>query len=732
MLGKLFKIIVLYVFGACAYAGLAPTSSIVLPTDLSIHRLSEIEITFSTKLISILGKAAKSNKAFFSIVRGGGRLRSSELKSDDRGLVENTYYHDGVNEDQVLIRIKSGVTTEYLTINIKHPVPYTGTISFENSRLYSQSYTELANGSNQTQITLEIRDEQSKIIEQAYGLRPRLVCDSNTLGEFVISDPGVYSYNFDFGDEQRSYNCSAKFRDGIIRLDSNLDSIPLIDPHSLDMSSLGTIGSEVTIAFTLKDEFSHDLRSTHGLNFSINSSVGGTFSGVTFDGGKFITTFYPPQGAGTGEVELVVNGTLMLSRPSISYENIQIDFRKSKISIDNPKFNPYVETFKTIRIELIDVEGNPVARLGSRVVLSGTVDGAGELDEFSIREGLIEVNYHPRFFEYQSTLTLYAGADQIGDSIEIQTDLSPERDDILNLRYFSGLQGDFIQFSRVEEKIIGFLFKNSGPNKIMPHHLRAPDETKDDFTPHRLFNFSFLDRARQNLVLWISDSPTHLNSSNMESTFTFFPRLKLPQLEQGDDELTITLPTKEKVVINKNGEIISGVLEEGPIDMLSSKLQRKFPTIRYKGAGIVIRANRRSNAPSFEKWNGTDVGGDFGNSGEEFAYIYYYDFESDTPVVCTRRKSELWVQEDIRPIPFKFKTDQLFYDYLEKNCQWDVSEILKDSFEEKETILDVISNLLPSFDDDDDEEAVADPTPEADPTPAPTLWESIMEGIGDQ
>ncbi len=199
-----------------------------------------------------------------------------------------------------------------------------------------------------------------------------------------------------------------------------------------------------------------------------------------------------------------------------------------------------------------------------------------------------------------------------------------------------------------------FSFVNVGDNKMVKGVHAS-----------RTFNFEYPEHARQNIALLVDDAPNDTVSHTMHSYFMFFPRKQLPVLEQGSKKLEVTLPTGEKVNFDRDSkQIISGVLQEGPLDMSRDKHKRIFPDLRYQGRGVVLRVNARGQSPQLRQPSSERIDQDFGNRGADEVLI----MNGTTGQKCRRPKTDFWDELDVSPIEFKFATDDAFELYLQNNC----------------------------------------------------------------
>jgi hypothetical protein len=211
--------------------------------------------------------------------------------------------------------------------------------------------------------------------------------------------------------------------------------------------------------------------------------------------------------------------------------------------------------------------------------------------------------------------------------------------------------GDFTVFQHdSDRKIYGFSVFYEGVNSIIPVAT-----TCFGCGPDREYHFEFRNRARQDIHLSITDSPTEYLSHRMESYFYLFPRTVLPAAAVIEEKgvIRVTLPTGETVDCDlKNKTIVGGALvETAPIDLNPDRFQRKFAQVNYVGSGLLIRVNRRGGDPRL-----------------------------GTVATLTRGKRSckvpsklLFNQDGTSDVEFLFPTDAEFNEFLLKQCGFGLS-----------------------------------------------------------
>lgn len=204
-----------------------------------------------------------------------------------------------------------------------------------------------------------------------------------------------------------------------------------------------------------------------------------------------------------------------------------------------------------------------------------------------------------------------------------------------------------------DKKVKGFGFINTGGNSVVVDREVNPGDG-----PARYYTFSFKDRARQDIQLWVSDTADAITSNYRESIFYFFPRLVLPAIDldsTNSNRFVVTLPTREKVLIDRVSKVVlGGVLkEDGPLDANPTASKRKFAQISYSGKGLYLRADMRANSPQLAKT----------------ATVF---FQGKT---CQVPGKEVFNQSTSGAMTFKFATDSSFNTYLMKKCNFTIPAI---------------------------------------------------------
>lgn len=187
-------------------------------------------------------------------------------------------------------------------------------------------------------------------------------------------------------------------------------------------------------------------------------------------------------------------------------------------------------------------------------------------------------------------------------------------------------------------------FYNRGPNRIV-----SPGESRS-----RQWSFHYESNARQDLGIWISDSPNSTVSQTQESFLMLFPRKSLPHLRVSGNRQIVTLPTGETVTYNKTTkEVVGGVFtEDGPLPSGGRSLNPA--KVSYHGTGVMVRVDSRGTDPRLQK-NGSATVTKQGRT-------------------CKVPVKDLWPdQSNNSAAHFRFPTDTAFDSYLKNKCGFGIN-----------------------------------------------------------
>ena len=213
-------------------------------------------------------------------------------------------------------------------------------------------------------------------------------------------------------------------------------------------------------------------------------------------------------------------------------------------------------------------------------------------------------------------------------------------------------------------QIVGFEFSNYGGNRILPP---SRDASKNQFFT-RDFQFRFDERARQDIYMMVSDWVPSRDrmfrlSDIVNSLMLFFPRTWLPAIVNFGERNIVTLPTGEEVEFDaETHEVRGGVFSEAPVDLNPDRAARKFPSVEYRGAGVIVRVNSRGSDPRIGSMATISTGASPPNC--------------DKGVLCNQCQvpsKELWDQSGAAR--FKFSTDGELDRFLVARCGFGLTKI---------------------------------------------------------
>jgi hypothetical protein len=317
-------------------------------------------------------------------------------------------------------------------------------------------------------------------------------------------------------------------------------------------------------------------------------------------------------------------------------------------------------TWLTVR--LYDSEGNELIDVDPNDLTLSTSEDV-KAKPFVRKQGVYKAEILPRVKSKTIRMRVDWKEKIWSEEIILRTTVAPLKNNLLPLdhEYFQSKSFGEINVSKgsasPENSTEGFSIENLGENRIV-------DTTKNK-SAHRVFNFDYLEQARQNVGLEVDDAANDTVSHTMHSLFMFFPRKQLPVVEQLTGTVDVTLPTSEKMIFRKDSkEIVDGVFLEGPVDLSADRFKRQYADLRYKGKGVILRANARGQSPQLGQYELVQIDLEFGLRGSADVLI----LNGSTGQRCRRPKTDFWDNIDVSPIEFKFPTDEGFDSYLKKNC----------------------------------------------------------------
>lgn len=306
-----------------------------------------------------------------------------------------------------------------------------------------------------------------------------------------------------------------------------------------------------------------------------------------------------------------------------------------------------------------------------------------EQTEFKFKGGRYRGEIRPKVGSEELKLIVAYQEAYLSEEVIISTYLTPQKEKLeaepwqpSMSSYVSGIsyRNDA---NALPNQYLGFEFYNYGNNRIV--------NTSASKHSNRQYGFEFPQHASQNISLLVVDAPNEFTSHGMYSHLMFFPRTYLPHIRQNKkNEAEVTLPTGEKLSIDiKSGEILDGVLQEGPVDVSADRFKRKYANLHYTGKGILLRANARGQMPQQGQFENTKIDMQDGNSGSFDVLI----INGTTGERCRRPKSDFWSSADVQTILFKFPSDKEFDAYLRAKCKFGIPEMPVESQEKVDTLL---------------------------------------------
>jgi hypothetical protein len=653
---------------------------VINPNDSQFHIDLYPKVNIGLVTFKFGTSIASGRTANFKIVSGDGKLEKSVLISDKDGKVSNIYYPK--SEGPVIIEIKVDRVTKIINFEVIRASKFSGTFSIKNTSFITDKNIVNSSGSEKLLFKVQVKDHLNKYID-AYGLDLKLIDGSQSI-PMKESGEGLYTLNYTVSkvlkDTEFSFSINDQVSDQKIHIQVN--PVPYFSSTSLSFNTLDD--GKIQISFPLKSTGGEIIKDLSRIRiYAISSESTGQFSKINFDptNNKYFYIFTPKKGAGLIKLGVDLNGEKYFSQNDISYKynpdfinSLQVDLENRKIiptGMDhlNLKIIPFTKDKKVIKLTKL-----------SKNIEVDIIGCAKIYDLAPDKEMGINARIVPDFGCSKIELFVKLKGKVIFDKI-INFSFEPINEKIILKRSipttgwsksFTYQYTDGRGYKPTTGKTEAIKFTNDGGNEVIPTGC-AKDADDNNCQASRGFDFGYLDQARQNIELTVTDVPTDFTSHMMGSVFYFFPRIVLPHATLSSDksQIIVTLPTNEKVYFDsKTKEIVGGVLEEGPIDLGPVRFHRKFPNIRYKGYGVVLRINARGSEPRFGQFNNTRISGDFGDTGGKDVLIYKYDKNTDQINTCYGKKTDFWPQKDTSPIPFIMYSDEKFQEYLNKNCSF--------------------------------------------------------------
>ncbi len=352
---------------------------------------------------------------------------------------------------------------------------------------------------------------------------------------------------------------------------------------------------------------------------------------------------------------------------SLTREDISVDRIEGEVKVDLIFASGLDST--VLVVKLFDEEGNLLTDVDpSDLTLSTSEDI--EAKPFVLKQGVYKAQILPRVKSKNIRMRVDWQEKVLSKEIVLKTTQAPLKNSVfpLNHEYSQSRSVDEISVSRgsafPETATEGFSFENMGDNPIV-------DATRNRYS-QRGFHFDYLEQARQNMALEIDDSPNDTVSHTMHSVFMFFPRKRLPIVEQLSGTINVTLPNGEKMIFQRDSkEIVDGVFTEGPVDVSRDRHKRQYADLKYRGQGVILRANARGQSPQLGQFENTKIDMEHGIKGSADVLIIH----GQSGQRCRRPKSDFWEPLDVTPIEFKFPTDEEFDLYLKQHCGFGLPQL---------------------------------------------------------
>lgn len=629
--------------------------------------------------------AAVQRKVEFSLKEGSAKFFNKDNYTDKEGkasaLISVSHYPAHIS-----LKIRVDNVIKNLELDIVKPKKFIGNYSLSNSSFKADKQQTIANGINIINFKIQLKDSNSHNID-AYGFSVKLHLAEKTFSMKELGG-GVYEYDYQVGTKKGIQIFGVSVEGKMLKEKLQVKLLPDLIFESRFFLARKNKQGEYEVEFALKERTGNFITSLENIDIYPLLNGKGTYSKITYDKkiNRFHYFFFPPEQKGSTTVGVHFAGKDYWAKNSFGYDYNDIDSSQIELILSQKRiiptgidFLPFSVKLKNKRGELVKVT-NPSQFPEVRSSLGGKVIHFKQ-DE----QGLFHGELVPRVAQKEEVLeVLYQG--KIVKEKTIKFNMSPLNDKISlkrqqsSYRYFEGMNYGVVNsgsdWKEVTGQVVSFKLENSGINNIIPRGCAADVDDSNKCQSSREFEFEFIEQARQNMAMIVTDYPSDTLSKMMHGWFLFFPRKVIPYVYWSEDktEIHVVLPTNEEVVFDaQTKEIIGGVLEEGAIDLSPSRHSRKFPLVRYKGKGVVLRINARGQDARLGNWNKTKISGDFGNTGAEGVMIYKYNEDTGQAELCRAKKSEFWPQEDINPIPFKYFSDKDFAAYVKSHCSFELS-----------------------------------------------------------
>lgn len=664
-------------------AGLQPARilKVVSPqeTDFAIDKSESIE--FQINAYKWGTSPASERIASFSLVNGEGHFKDESVTSDEQGLIKNTFYHDG-KIGETTVKVSVDRVEKIISFNMTRPSVFQGKYSLNKSNFNVDKKSVKATGNEVVNFTVQVNDNDGKSID-AYGLDVSL---NGPESSFKMKEEGngKYSYQEKIGTkaEEKLYSFS------IAGVQSNnfinIESIPSIVFHGNYLRPEVLEDGRFRVNFFLRDQNSDVLNSIESINIepAVFSKLGTTSKIIKDEKtNNFYFIYTPPKGKGETTLGIKLDGEAFWTTKAIAYDYDPIIVDKVIMDIEDTDIIPSGADHLILTIKVLDINGKLVKVAKDKKYFDLEVEGCAKVyDLEQNKENIFRARFVPSFKCEEATILLKRNGEILKEK-KLTFNFKPKAEKVkLEVNFGGGATINDIEYFLIDSEGFnprsgrsrGFGLTNEGINSIIPQGC-AKDADENSCQAKRQFDFEYLDQAMQNIVLRVTDEPTDYTSHLMISMLYFFPRKVIPHIEYSEDrsQIIMTLPTDEKVYFDAETKlIVGGVLEEGPIDLGPSRHARRFPLIRYKGEGVLLRINGRGQDARLGQFNPARIGGDYGDTGGKDVLIYKYNKETAKNETCYGKKSDFWPQKDINPIPFLMENDEKLNAYLKAHCSF--------------------------------------------------------------
>lgn len=399
-----------------------------------------------------------------------------------------------------------------------------------------------------------------------------------------------------------------------------------------------------------------------------------------------------PYGKGKKIFTLVVANEKLKEPLSFAYNNLELAWDKIELSLDKNYLHPFfvrpaVYDIKqqmesvTFKLKLVDIKGNPLSQLDDVKLSLETKVGKGIFSPLKmIAPGEFQGVFSPENNSQGKIIFAIKNPEMEKELPAIlnigfipQKNLIELKPEYATSGYADELSLKLFESSGKETRIVGFSFENNGGNGVVPLGSACDSDPQDKLQASRVYSFEFDDQSRQGTRLYVRDDTSSWDSKNRHSSFYFFPRKVIPFFKNNSkSEMELTLPTEEKLLVNRQtGEFISkDILQDGPVDMgtgypkcpPSKVMAKNYPSLDYKGKGIVLRVNNPTGSAMPE-----------GAGRELAAQVYYFDQVSGKQVACPKLLKTDFFTNGV----LKFTSDEAVANFLKLKCGEEFSKRLK-------------------------------------------------------